>query len=153
MSRTVFNASELESTMRLQRRTPKLPIRSLTPFPHSGNLDDAPKTLHVLKPFSAVTCGIAMLAGVDREFLKSDTIGPSGGVLSGLRVLERMIQNNPSNLMRVIPTKGARRHCRFSFGPSRSLLSESFSDCNLKGRNEFSKTASVEKLRQCQSTW
>ena len=112
-SGTVFDASELESTMRLQRRTPKLPIRSLTPFPHSGNLDDAPKTLHVLKPFSAVTCGIAMLAGVDREFLKSDTIGPSGGVLSGLRVLERMIQNNPSNLMRVIPTKGARWHLRF----------------------------------------
>ena len=63
-----------------------------------------------------------MLAGVDREFLKSDTNSSSGGVLCGLRVLERMIQNNPSNLMRVIPTKGARRQLRFPRIGSLSLL-------------------------------
>ena len=86
--------------------------------------------------------------GVDQDFLKSDTDHIRGGVLFGLRVLDGMIRNNPSNLMRVIPTKGARRQRKFSFGLSRSLFSASFPDCNLKGRNEFSKNASVESIEQ-----
>ncbi len=76
------------------------------------------------------------------------------GVLFGLRVLGKAIetQNNPSNLIRVTPTKGARRPRNISFGLRRSLFSESFPDCNLKGRNEFSKDASVEQFERCQST-
>lgn len=76
---------------------------------------------------------IAMLAGVDREFLKSDTAGTSRGVLSGLRVLDSMIQNNPSNLMRVIPTKGARRHRKFPGTRPLSLL-RVFPLLQLKGK-------------------
>lgn len=64
---------------------------------------------------------VARGLGVDQEFLKSDTVDIRGGVLFGLRVLDDMIRNNPSNLIRVIPTKGARRQRRFSIGLSRSL--------------------------------
>ena len=91
--------------------------------------------------------------GVDRKILKRDTRRICGGVLYGLRVLDSVIPNNPSNLIRVIPAKGARRQLRFSFGLSRFLFSESFPDFYLKGRNEFSKNASVESIEQPQSTW
>jgi len=108
------------------------------------NVDRNTQSSHVSPQFTVFASGIPKHVGVDHESLKSDTCFNRRGVLSGLRVLVRMIPNNPSNLIRVIPTKGARRQRRFSFGLSRSLFSESFPNCNLKGRNEFSKNASVE---------
>ena len=77
-----------------------------------GNLNYYTQTNHVSPQFTVLASEVTKLLGVDREFLKSDTIVIRGGVLSGLRVLDSMIRNNPSNLMRVIPTKGARRHRR-----------------------------------------
>ncbi len=97
-----------------------------------GNLNYYARTNHLSDQLMVFTSVIAKDSGVDQEFLKSDTKDIRGGVLFGLRVLDGMIRNNPSNLIRVIPTKGARRQRRFSLGLSRSLFSESFPDCNLK---------------------